>query len=265
MYRYQILIEYVGTSYVGWQIQKNGNSIQKTIQLALSKVLGKKIILYGSGRTDAGVHATGQIFDFSSKDNREIIQWLKGLNSLLPNDISVSSIQKVPDEFHSRFDAINRTYSYIIYTGKTQPIFLRDYVYWEKNEIDLKIMKAEAAHLIGTHNFNSFRGSKCTAKNPVRTIHSIDIEIKDHFIIISMCANAYLYNMVRIIIGTLLDMSKGSGKDMKTILNAQDRKIAGKTAQAQGLFFTGAQYKKINLPLQKDVANPLSFLIGSGK
>ena len=93
-----------------------------------------------SSRTDAGVHATGQIFDFSSNDNREIIQWLKGLNSLLPNDISVSSIQKVPDEFHSRFDAINRTYSYIIYTGKTQPIFLRDYIYWEKHEIDLETL-----------------------------------------------------------------------------------------------------------------------------
>ena len=133
----------------------------------------------------------------------------------------------------------------------------------KKNEIDLKIMKAEASHLIGTHNFNSFRGSKCTAKNPVRTIHSIDIEIKDHFIIISMCANAYLYNMVRIIIGTLLDMSKGSGKDMKTILNAQDRKIAGKTAQAQGLFFTGANYKKINLGLNNDATNPLSLFISS--
>ena len=122
-------------------------------------------------------------------------------------------------------------------------------------------MRIEAANLIGTHNFNSFRGSKCTAKNPIRTIKSIEIEKKDDFIIISLCANAYLYNMVRIIVGTLLEVSKGSKKNMKTILNARDRKIAGKTAQAQGLFFTGADYKKINLDLKDYAYNPLSFFI----
>ena len=112
---------------------------------------------------------------FRLKDHRETSQWLKGLNSHLPNDISVSSIQKAPDDFHSRFDAIERSYAYVIYTGKAQPIFLRDYIYWEKHEINIEIMRAEAADLIGTHNFNSFRGSKCTAKNPVRTLQSIDI------------------------------------------------------------------------------------------
>ena len=183
----------------------------------------------------------------------------------MPNDIAVSSIQKAPDDFHSRFDAIERSYAYVIYTGKTQPIFLRDYIYWEKHEINIEIMRAEAADLIGTHNFNSFRGSKCTAKNPVRTLQSIDIKQQDNFIIISLCANAYLYNMVRIIVGTLLEISTGSGINMKTILNAQDRAIAGKTAQAQGLFFTGAAYKKINLDAKESVANPLGFLINPRK
>ena len=126
-------------------------------------------------------------------------------------------------------------------------------------------MRAEAADLIGTHNFNSFRGSKCTAKNPVRTVQSIDINQQDNFIIISLCANAYLYNMVRVIVGTLLEISKGSGQNIKTILSAQDRTIAGKTAQAQGLFFTGAAYKKINLDVKDSAANPLSFLINSRK
>ena len=263
--RFVGICQYYGSSYSGFQSQKNASSIQDHLELAISSIgLLEERINY-AGRTDAGVHATQQIFDFSSGSHREKNQWLKGLNSLLPNDISVSSIQKAPEDFHSRFDAINRSYAYVIYTGKTQPIFLRDYVYWEKHEIDIEIMRAEASTLIGQHNFSSFRGSKCTAKNPIRTLHSIDINQKDDFIIISLCANAYLYNMVRIIVGTLLDISKGSKKNMKTILNAKDRKIAGKTAQAQGLFFTGAQYKKINLPLQKDVANPLSFLIGSGK
>lgn len=261
--RFVGICQYDGSNYSGFQSQKNASSIQDHLELAISSIGGLEERINYAGRTDAGVHATGQIFDFLPKDQREITQWLQGLNSKLPNDISISSIQKAPDDFHSRFDATNRSYTYVIYTGKTQPIFLRDYIYWEKQEIDIKIMRAEAAHLIGKHNFNSFRGSKCTAKNPVRTLHSIDIEQRENFIIISLCANAYLYNMVRIIVGTLLDISKGSGKDMKTTLNAQDRKIAGKTAQAQGLFFTGAEYKKINLDLKDDATNPLSFLIGS--
>jgi len=263
--RFVGICQYDGSNYSGFQSQKNSSSIQDHLELAISSIGMLDERINYAGRTDTGVHATGQIFDFSSKDHRETSQWLKGLNSILPNDISVSSIQKAPDDFHSRFDAINRSYAYVIYTGKTQPIFLRDYIYWEKHEIDIEIMRVEAANLIGTHNFNSFRGSKCTAKNPVRTVHSIDIEQKGDFIIISLCANAYLYNMVRIIVGTLLDMSKGSEKNMKTILSAQDRKIAGKTAQAQGLFFTGANYKKINIDLKEDVANPLNFLTSPKK
>ena len=259
--RFLGICQYDGSNYSGFQSQKNASSIQDHLELALSSIGSLEERINYAGRTDAGVHATAQVFDFLSEDQRESTQWLKGLNSQLPNDISISSIQKVPDDFHSRFDAINRSYKYVIYTGKTQPIFLRDYIYWEKHEIDIEIMRAEAAFLIGTHNFNSFRGSKCTAKNPVRTLHSIEIEQKHNFIIISLSANAYLYNMVRIIIGTLLDISKGSGKNMKTILNARDRKIAGKTAQAQGLFFTGADYKKINLDLKDYAYNPLSFFI----
>ena len=259
--RFVGICQYDGSNYSGFQSQKNSSSVQDQLELAISSIGRLEERINYAGRTDAGVHATGQVFDFLSNDPRETNQWLNGLNSLLPSDISVSFIQKAPDDFHSRFDAINRSYAYIIYNGKTQPIFLRDHVYWEKNEIDTEIMKIEAANLIGTHNFNSFRGSKCTAKNPIRTIKSIEIEKKDDFIIISLCANAYLYNMVRIIVGTLLEVSKGSKKNMKTILNAQDRKIAGKTAQAQGLFFIGADYKKINLDIRKNITHPLSFLI----
>tara|TARA_B100000287_G_C20658568_1_gene789382 strand:- start:1542 stop:2333 length:792 start_codon:yes stop_codon:yes gene_type:complete len=261
--RFAGICQYDGSRYSGFQSQKNAASIQDHLELAISSVGTLNGRINYAGRTDAGVHATRQIFDFSTKDDRELNQWLNGINSLLPNDISVSSIQQVSEKFHSRFDAINRTYSYVIYTGKIQPIFLRDYVYWEKNEIDLKIMRNQASYLIGTHNFNSFRGSKCTAKNPIRTLESIDITEMDDFVIVSLCANAYLYNMVRIIIGTLLDISKGSRKDMISILSSQDRNNAGKTAQAQGLFFTGASYKKIKWSKVEKSTNPLSFLFSS--
>ena len=263
--RFTGICQYDGSKYSGFQSQKNAESIQDHLELAISSIGNLEGRINYAGRTDAGVHAIGQIFDFSTSDYRETNQWLNGINSLLPDDISVSSIQKVSEEFHSRFDAINRTYSYVIYTGKTQPIFLRDYVFWEKNKIDIKIMRDEASYLIGTHNFNSFRGSKCTSKNPVRTLQSINIVEKDNFVIVSLCANSYLYNMVRIIIGTLLDISKGSGRDMISILSSQDRKNAGKTAQAQGLYFTGASYKKIKWSQEENFTNPLSFLFSSRK
>ena len=263
--RFVGICQYDGSNYSGFQSQKNAPSIQDNLELAIASVGTLEGRINYAGRTDAGVHATGQIFDFSAKHHRDTDQWLKGLNSQLPNDISVLSIQKAPDEFHSRFDAVSRTYSYVIYTGNAQPIFLRDYVYWEKNKIDVDLMRAEASNLIGTYNFNSFRGSKCTSKNPVRVIKSIDIVEKDNFIIISICANAYLYNMVRIIVGTLLDISMGSLKDIMTILNSQNRKNAGKTAKAQGLFFTGAEYKKIDLDLSNSKSNLISILTSSRK
>ena len=152
--RFVGICQYDGSNYSGFQSQKNAPSIQDNLELAIASVGTLEGRINYAGRTDAGVHATGQIFDFSAKYHRDTDQWHKGLNSKLPNDISVSSIQQVPDEFHSRFDAISRTYSYVIYTGNAQPIFLRDYVYWEKNKIDVDLMRAEASNLIGTHNFN---------------------------------------------------------------------------------------------------------------
>ena len=253
--------QYDGSGYSGFQSQKNAPSIQDELEKAISSIGMLNERINYAGRTDAGVHATAQCFDFLTSDYRETEQWLNGLNSLLPNDIVVTSIQEAPDNFHSRFAALNRTYSYVIYTGKRRPIFIRDYVYWEKNKIDLKAMKEQALYLLGTHNFHSFRGSKCTAKNSVRTIESIDIIQKDNFVVIKLCANAYLYNMVRIIVGTLLDISRGSGKDMISVIAALDRKMAGKTAQAQGLFFTGANYKNVDLKIGIN-SNPLSFILG---
>jgi len=261
--RFVGICQYDGSNYAGFQSQKNAPSIQDNLELAIASIGTLEGRINYAGRTDAGVHATGQIFDFMAKNYRDSDQWIKGLNSLLPNDIAVSSIVEAPDKFHSRFDAINRTYSYVIYVGKVQPIFFKNYVCWEKNKIDLDIMRSEAASLIGTHNFSAFRGSKCTSKNPVRTIKSIDIAKKGNFIIITLCANAYLYNMVRIIVGTLLDISKGSAKDIKTILNSQNRKNAGITAKAQGLFFTGAKYEKIDLDISSSSSNPLNFLMSS--
>ncbi len=239
--------EYDGSSFSGFQSQKNAQSVQGSLEQAISSVGRLTNTINYSGRTDAGVHSLGQVFDFESVDDRSLEQWLRGINSALPDSISVTSLHEAPKDFHSRFDAIKRTYAYIIYTGLTRPIFLKDYVFWEKNTLDIDLMQSESNFLLGTHNFSSFRGSKCTANNPFRTINSIAISKKEDFIVVTICANAYLYNMVRIIVGTLLERASGRLQiSMQDILESEDRMSAGKTAQAKGLFFLGAEYK--NLP-----------------
>jgi tRNA pseudouridine(38-40) synthase len=256
--------EYDGSNFSGFQSQKNALSVQDALQKAIASVgqLTEKINY--SGRTDAGVHSLGQVFDFQSKDERSFEQWLRGINSALPDSISVTSLQEAPEDFHSRFHAIKRTYAYIIYTGTTRPIFLKDYVFWEKHSLNFELMRSEASHLIGTHNFSAFRGSKCTANNPVRNIEYIDINKKENFIVITICANAYLYNMVRIIVGTLMDRASGRlQKDMLEILKSEDRTNAGKTAQAQGLFFLGAEYNNLQIAQSIHTHSFLSTLLNS--
>ena len=259
--RFVGICQYDGSNFSGFQSQKNASSVQDVLESAISSVGRLNGRINYAGRTDAGVHATKQIFDFSSNDSREIKQWINGANSSLPDDVSIKALQEVSDNFHSRYDATSRSYSYLIYIGDTQPIFLRNYVLWEKNQLDVKKMRKEAACLIGTHNFHAFRGSKCTANNPIRTMKSIEILEKNNFVIITLCANAYLYNMVRIIVGTLIDLSKGSlSNDMNGILNSQDRINAGKTAQPQGLFFTGANYNEIEWNQELNSNSSLNFL-----
>ncbi|MDC1525980.1 tRNA pseudouridine(38-40) synthase TruA [Gammaproteobacteria bacterium] len=243
--------EYDGSSFSGFQSQSNATSVQDALEKAIASVGHITDRMNYSGRTDAGVHALGQVFDFQSSDIRTIDQWLKGINSALPETMAVTFLQEIYDNFHSRFDAIKRKYAYIIYTGSTRPVFLKDYVFWEKNILDFDVMKTEAAHLIGTHNFSSFRGSKCTANNPIRTIEFINIQKLPDFMIITISANAYLYNMVRIIVGTLIDIATGRLQEsMLDILNTESRLNAGKTAQSQGLFFLGAEYKDLKFPDQ---------------
>jgi len=253
--------EYDGSSFSGFQSQPNASSVQDSLEKAITSVGQITDRMNYSGRTDAGVHALGQVFDFQSSDIRTIDQWLRGINSALPETMAVTYLQETDDDFHSRFDAIQRKYAYIIYTGSTRPVFFKNYVLWEKNTLDIQAMKREAAHLIGTHNFSSFRGSKCTANNPIRNIEYINIQTTSDFIIITISANAYLYNMVRIIVGTLIDIAAGRLQEsMLHILKKESRLNAGKTAQPQGLFFLGAEYKDLKFPDQRHTSSLFNLL-----
>ena len=240
MYRYQILIEYVGTPYVGWQIQKNGNSIQKTIQLALSKVLGKKIILYGSGRTDAGVHAIEQSAHFDIKNQiQNIDRTVKSLNFFLNNKmISIIKIKKKNIKFHARHSAKKRIYLYIIQNRLSPSTINKDREWHIRKKLDINLIKKGAKKLVGTHDFSTFRASNCSAKSPIRTINKILIKKSKNQIKLKFKSKSFLKNQVRSMVGCLkyLGEKKWDLIKFKDAINKKDRKEVAPPAPACGLY-----------------------------
>jgi len=240
MYRYQILIEYVGTSYVGWQIQKNGNSIQKTIQLALSKILGKKIILYGSGRTDAGVHAVEQSAHFDIKNKiQNIDRTIKSLNFFLNNKmISIIKIKKKNFNFHARHSAKKRIYLYIIQNRLSPSTINKDREWHIRKKLDINLIKKGAKKLVGTHDFSTFRASNCSAKSPIRTINEILVSKSKNQIKLKFKSKSFLKNQVRSMVGCLkyLGEKKWDLRKFKDVINNKNRKEVAPPAPACGLY-----------------------------
>ena len=240
MFRYQILIEYVGTLYVGWQIQKNGNSIQKTIQLALSKILGKKIILYGSGRTDAGVHAVEQSAHFDIKNKiQNIDRTIKSLNFFLNNKmISIIKIKKKNINFHARHSAKKRIYLYVILNRKSLSTINKDREWHIRKKLDINLIKKGAKKLIGTHDFSTFRASNCGAKSPIRTIDKILVNKSKNQIKLKFKSKSFLKNQVRSMVGCLkyLGEKKWDLRKFKDVINNKNRKEVAPPAPACGLY-----------------------------
>jgi tRNA pseudouridine38-40 synthase len=245
----KLTIQYDGTDYSGWQVQQNGTTIQGLLESAVNKVTGENIRITGAGRTDAGVHAFDQVavFKTSSKLEPEIIT--NALNANLPMDIRVINVKEVSDDFHPRFNAKNKTYSYLISSTGPYSIFLRRYSWQMAWQLDCAAMNKAAKHLIGKNDFSSFQASGCSAKHPVREIIQIEIDdlksagfmgfiLDAPLIKISIKANAFLRHMARNIVGTLVKVGKGrlQPDDMIEILKLKDRDKAGPTAPACGLF-----------------------------
>jgi tRNA pseudouridine38-40 synthase len=242
--RLAFVTEYDGTNFSGFQKQKNAISVQESIEDALKEVTKKNISINYAGRTDAGVHALSQVFDFETQIERDHKNWVDGINSNLPDSILVKAVTNVADDFHSRFSALDRSYTYVIYNSKTKPLFFDKMVHWDDNLIEFDVIKKQADMFIGSHDFTSFRSSRCSSRNPVKEIKSIEVLKKNNFIFITIKANAFLHNMVRIMTGTLVDIAKGEIKSsIKDILLKMDRASAGKTASAKGLFFLGPNYQ----------------------
>ncbi|MBS4537322.1 tRNA pseudouridine(38-40) synthase TruA [Clostridium sp. D2Q-11] len=240
----KLIIEYNGKNYRGWQKQPTENSVQEVIEEGIKKITQKEVKLNGSGRTDSGVHALGQVATFYTDANIEGYKFKNALNSILPSDIVIKESEEIDISFHARYHAKAKTYKYIIYNNNTRSAIHRDFSYHVPYELDIDKLTISANRLIGTYDFTSFTSKKNSKKNKVRTIHDIDIVIKGKLIEIRYTGNGFLYNMVRIMTGTLVDIARGKIKeDILDIIKAKDRDRAGITAAAQGLYLEKVYYK----------------------
>ena len=246
MYRYQILIEYVGTNFVGWQIQSKGDSIQKLIQIKLSKLLKEKISVVGSGRTDSGVHAIEQSAHFDcTKEIQNLDKFLKSINHFVNNMyISITSIKKKNLNFHARFSAKQRIYKYIIFNRLSRPSIEKERGWHIIKELDIPLMKKGAKKLLGTKDFSTFRSSSCNAKSPIRTIKSIKIKSIKGRIEIQFKSQSFLQQQVRSMVGCLkyLAEKKWNLKKFDTVLKSKKRILCAPPAPAEGLFLEKVIY-----------------------
>lgn len=243
--RWVMGIEFLGTNYRGWQTQQAGvKSVQQTLEQAISRVANHPVELHGAGRTDAGVHATNMIAHFDSTAIRSERGWLMGINTLLPKDISVQWLQKADLDFHARFKAKARRYRYIIYNAPQRPALLASQVTHIYYPLDINQMILAAQKFEGTHNFESFRATACQSNQPVRTISHCRLFQNGLFLILDIQADGFLHHMVRNIVGCLLEIGQGKYdiSHIDHIFAAQDRRAAGITAPADGLYFINAEY-----------------------
>lgn len=246
MKNYKMILQYDGTRYDGWQKQGNtGNTIQEKIETVLKRMTGEAAELIGSGRTDAGVHALGQVAN-AHLDTEMTPEEIKNyLNEYLPEDIAVMQVEIVPERFHSRLNATGKLYTYSIETGPKKQVFQRKYVYGLGKPLNVKAMEQAARYVLGTHDFRSFCSNKNMKKSTVRTIKVLNIQEQGSRVEIAVSADGFLYNMVRILAGTLIEvgLEKRRPESMKEILDAKNRQEAGYTAPVEGLMLTTVFYE----------------------
>ena len=238
-------IEYVGTNYRGWQKQFNtANSIQMILEENLSKIANERIFTTCVGRTDSGVHASGQVVHFDTQADRNSHNWIKGTNTWLPSDISIIFAKKVGKKFHARFSAVSRRYVYLIRLEKYRSSLTGDFSLSYGGRLEPELMAMAAEKLIGKHDFNAYRSAGCQAKSSVRTIKNLDIYKSHDLIAIDIVANGFLQKMVRNIVGVLIAIGSGL-KPVKwafSVLESRNRRLGGVTAPPNGLYFLGPTY-----------------------
>jgi len=238
-------IEYDGSNFCGWQLQKDAvRTVQGEVEAALSKVAAESIRVHCAGRTDTGVHATEQVIHFDTEAVRDERAWVFGANANLPKDVVLLWARPVSDEFHARFSAVRRAYRYVIFTREVRPTFLAGRVTWHYRDLDIERMQQAGNHLLGEHDFSSYRAVACQAKSPVRTVHSLEVSRQGPYIFIDIEANAFLHHMVRNIAGVLMTIGEGEQpvEWSREVLEARDRTLGGVTAHPFGLYLTRVGY-----------------------
>ena len=246
MPRIQLILEYEGTHYVGWQTQRNGPSVHDRVLRALTEFLGEEIALFAAARTDSGVHALGQVACFDTSRDLPLKAYSMGLNKLLPRDIAVVSASQVADDFDPRRDAAGKRYRYCIWNRRS-PSPLRRRTHWEIFQpLDVQAMAGASAMLLGRHDFSAFRASDCQASHPVRELNVLSVEgTSGAEISIHIVATAFLKHMARNIVGSLVEIGRGrrDAQWLKTVLESKDRTLSGPTAPAHGLTLVEVFYR----------------------
>lgn len=247
MKRVKMIVAYDGTNYKGWQVQPNGITIEEVLNQKLSELLGENIVVTGASRTDSGVHSLGNVAIFDTETRMPADKIAFALNQRLPEDIVVQGSCEVPPDWHPRYQNSKKTYEYRIVNRTFRMPTRRLDTYFYHHPLDVEKMKQAAAYLVGEHDFKSFCAIGAQVKTTVRTIYSCDVWKEDDIITIRVTGNGFLYNMVRIIAGTLIRVGGGDWEPehMQEILDAHDRGAAGPTAPAHGLTMIGLEYEKI--------------------
>lgn len=237
-------ISYNGQAYQGWQSQLSGQTVQDQLELALGKFSSHKVSTLCAGRTDAGVHGLMQVVHFDTRLDRTPSSWVRGTNSFLPRDIAVQWAHPVPDEFHCRASALSRRYAYLLLESPVRPSIDNGRVGWVFTPLDLGAMQQAARHLLGEHDFTSFRASACQALSPVKTLQAIGISRRGAYWRFDFEANAFLHHMIRNIMGCLIAVGQGRKTPdwLLQVLQARSRQAAAPTFSPQGLYFLGPRY-----------------------
>lgn len=244
MRKIKLLIEYEGTAYHGWQYQPNGLTIQEVLEDRLSRITQRKTTVIGSGRTDAGVHAEGQVAHFTTESNMTPRQFLKALNSLLPHDIVIKQVEEVDASFHARKSATRKIYRYTLLNRDYPSALFCRQAHYVAQPLDIVAMRRAARDFIGQHDFSAFQGAGCEAKSPVRVLYDLRIKKRKDWLQISFDGSGFLKHMVRNIVGTLIEVGHGRipADAIPDILASRQRKNAGPTAPARGLCLVAVFY-----------------------
>ena len=242
--RVALAVEYDGRFFYGWQAQPMLPTVQVTLEKAIEQMAGHAVRVHAAGRTDAGVHASRQIVHFDTTAHRPLTAWVRGVNSILPATISVLWAKVVNEDFHARFTALARHYRYIVHTHPIRPVLLQGKVGWVHQSLNISAMQEAATYLLGEHDFSSFRAAECQASSPIKTLHKLSICADNTLLICDFSANAFLHNMVRNIMGMLVEIGKQnlSPTGAKIVLEERRREKAPATFMPDGLYLSGVTY-----------------------